>query len=208
MWLLKRAYVLALMLIILAALAFGCISQAQPNPKNATYGYLFYDFNKAHDWKYNVTMVAGNASSTWNMTVHQVNETDNGSILRHFTVDTVGNGMNITYDIWSNATTYQVTRMHAKGSTGNFYQDEETSALQVYTLPDFGLAYYYVPFSSVKTVEVAGADGRIAPATWYAATDNRGFTVAYLINPAVPVPLSVKTIDRNTNVTSMLLDYK
>jgi len=205
---LKHAYALAFALIILAALTFGCVSSAQPSPNNATYGYKFYDFNKAHSWTYNVTMSAGGVNSTWDMMVSQKNETVNGSILRHFIVETTGNGMNITYDVWSNASTYQVTRMHAKGSTGDFYQDTDTSTLQIYTLPDFGLTYYYVPFSPVKQVTVIEQNGNTAPATLYAATDNKGFTVAYLVNPDVPVPLKIEAIDKNYKVTSMLTQFQ
>ncbi len=204
----KYAYALVFALIILAALVFGCISQAQPSPNNSTYGYKFFDFNKAHDWKYNVTMSAGGVNSTWDMMVHQENETINGSVVRHFVIQTIGNGMNITYDVWSNASTYQVTRMHAKGSTGDFYQDNDTSTLQIFTIPDFGLTYYSVPLSPVKTITVVGADGRSAPATLYAATDNKGFTVAYLANRDVPVPLKIETIDKNIKVTSMLMEVK
>ena len=200
----KHAYALAFALIILAALTFGCISSAQPPPANSTYGYKFYDFNKAHSWTYNVSMSAGGANSTWDMLVSQKNETVNGSIMRHFIVETIGNGMNITYDIWSNASTYQVTRMHAKGSIGDFYQDTETSTLQIYTLPDFGLSYYFVPFTPMKQITAVGQNGNMAPATLYAATDNKGFTVAYLINPDVPVPLKIEAIDKNYKVTSML----
>jgi hypothetical protein len=202
---LKHAYALAFALIILAALVFGCISGAQPSLNNTTYGYKFYNFNQAHAWKYNVSMAAGGVNSTWDMLVSQKNETVNGSVLRHFIVETIGNGMNITYDIWSNASTYQVTRMHAKGSIGDFYQDADTSTLQIYTLPDFGLSYYYVPFSPVKQITVIGQDGKTAPATLYAATDNKGFTVAYLVNPDVSVPLKIETIDKNYKVTSMLM---
>lgn len=202
----KHAYALAFALIIVSALAFGCVTQAQQFPKNATYGYKFFDFNQAHDWKYNVTMSTNGTNSTWDMMVHQENETVNGSVIRHFIIQTIGNGMNITYDVWSNASTYQVTSMHAKGSAGDFYQDTDTSTLQIYTLPDFGLAYYFVPFTPVKTITVVGADGRTAPATLYSATDNKGFTVAYLANPSIPVPIKIETIDKNSKVTSMLME--
>jgi hypothetical protein len=202
----KHAYALAFALIIVTALVFGCVTQAQQSPKNATYGYKFFDFNKAHDWTYNITMSTNGTNSTWNMMVHQENETINGSVVRHFVILTVGNGMNITYDVFSNASTYQVTDMHAKGSTGDFYQDTDTSTLQIYTLPDFGLAYYFVPFAPVKTITVIGADGRTAPATLYSATDNKGFTVAYLANPDIPVPIKIETIDKNFKVTSLLTD--
>ncbi|HEY3422094.1 MAG TPA: hypothetical protein VGK13_02970 [Methanocellaceae archaeon] len=192
----------------MTALVFGCITHAQPSPNNVTYGYKFFNFNQAHDWKYNVTMAAGGVNSTWNMSVHQENETINGSIMRHFIVETIGNGMNITYDVLSNASTYQVTNMHAKGSIGDFYQDKDTSTLQVNTIPDFGLIYYFVPFSPVKQITVVGQDGRTAPATLYAATDNKGFTVAYLVNPTVPVPLKIEATDKNCKVTSMLTEVR
>lgn len=203
----KRAYALVFALIICIALVSGCTSQAEPSQKNATAGYKFYDFNKAHTWKMNITMYASGVNSTWDMIVHQENETVDGSILRHFQIDTIGNGMNITYDVWSNATTYEVTRMHAKGYTGDYYEDRDTSKQQVYTLPDFGLSYYFVPFLPIRQINVVSPDGRIAPATIYAATDNKGFTVAYWINPSLPVPIKVEATDKNFKITSMLVEY-
>jgi hypothetical protein len=205
---LKRAYALAILLVISGALVFGCITTAQPPSKDAVYGYKFFDFNKAHYWKMNVTMSASGVNATWDMAVRQNNETINGSILRHFQVDTIGNGMNITYDIWSNATTYEVVRMHAKGAIGDFYQDTDTSTLQIYTLPDFGIIYYLVPLSPLRNVTVSMPDGNTATAYWYAATDNKGYTIAYLANPNVPVPLEIKTIDKNYEVTSRLMEYQ
>jgi hypothetical protein len=203
---LKRAYVAVFLLIACAAMVSGCSSRAL-DLKNATFGGNFYDFNNVHYWKDNVIMSANGVNSTWNMTVYVKNDTLNGTPARYMQVVTEGNGMNITYDIWSNATTYDVLKMHAKGTIGDYYQDRDTSKLQIYTLPDLGLSYYFVPFWPVKNVMAKTPDGSMIPVIIYSASDNKGFSVTYCIHPQVPVPLKVEMVDKNFKITETLVEY-
>ena len=188
------------------AIAAGCVSQAE-YLKNATYGSNFYDFNKVHYWKDNVTMYGGGVNSTWNMTVYVTNGSLNGTPARYMKIITEGNGVNITYDVWSNATTFNVLRMHAKGTQGDYFQDRDTSTLQIYTLPDVGLSYYFVPFWPVKNTTARTLDGALIPLTVYSASDNRGFSVTYTVSPLLPVPIRVEMADKNFKIMETLIDY-
>ncbi len=202
----KRAYVAVFLFILCAALVSGCLSQAQL-PKNATFGGNFYDFNNVHSWKYGVVMAASGVNSTWNMTTSVKNDQLNGTPARYMQVLTEGNGMNITYDVWSNATTYNILRMHAKGDIGGYFQDRDTSSLQIFTLPDIGLSYYYVPFMPVENYSVTMPNGGTIPVTIYTATNNNGFTVTYWIYKGSPVPLRVEMTDKNFKISETLLEY-
>lgn len=202
----KRAYAAVILFLAAAALVSGCFSQAQ-YPKNATLGADFYDFNRLHYWKDSVVMSANGVNATWNMTVYVANDTLNGTPARYLRVVSEGNGMNITYDVWSNATTYGVLRMHAKGATGDYFQDRDTAKQQIYTLPDLGLSYYFVPFPPVRSMAVRTPDGNALPVTIYSATNNVGFTVSYMISPGLPVPLKVEMADKNYRITQSLLEY-
>ncbi|WP_048198305.1 hypothetical protein [Methanocella arvoryzae] len=193
-----------LILLLLALLASGCVSGMQGSPyANATPGKKLYDLGNASQWAYAVNMSANETSSEWNMTVHNY-----AGSPRHMVIHTSGNGMDIIYDVWWNQTTYRVERMHANGSIGDYYQDHDVSPLQIQTLPDTGLNYYFVPFQPIRTVTARGPDGSMANLTVYAATDNQGFTVAYWIHPAVPVPAKILMSTRDFNITMMLTDYK
>lgn len=202
----KRAYVAVFIFIMCAAPVSGCYSQAE-YMKNATFGNNFYNFDKVHYWKDNVTMYGGGVNSTWNMTVYVRDDTLNGTPARYMQVVTEGNGMNITYDVWSNATTYNILKMHAKGTIGDYFQDRDTSTLQIYTLPDVGLSYYFVPFWPVKNVTARTPDGGTIPLTVYSATDNKGFSVTYWISPLAPVPLKVEMTEKNFKITGSLVEY-
>ncbi len=203
----KRAHVVVLLLIIGAALASGCVSRAD-YLKNATFGSSFYDFNKVHYWKNNVTMYGGGTSSTWDMAVDIKNDTLDGAPVRYMKIVTEGNGMNITYDVWSNATTLQVLKMHAKGTQGDYFQDRDTSSLQIYTLPDVGLSYYFVPFWPIKNTTVKTSNGVMVPITIYSASDNKGFTVTYTVSPLVPVPIRVEMAGKDYKIVETLIDYR
>lgn len=202
----KRAYVAVFFLIVCAVLMSGCYSQAQ-YMKNATYGANFYDYNKLHYWKDSVVMSASGVNATWNMTIYVRNDTLNGTLARYMQVVTEGNGMNITYNIWSNATTYAVLLMHATGYMGDYYQDRDTSTLQIFTLPDVGLSFYYVPFSLLGNITARTANGNVIPVSIYSATSSTGFSVIYSIYPPVPVPLKVEMVDKNYTITESLLEY-
>lgn len=193
-----------LLFLLLVILASGCVSGMQASPyTNATAGKKLYDLGNASHWTYAVNMTASNTSSVWNMTVDNY-----GGNPRHMVVSTVGNGMDIAYDIWWNETTYQVGQMHAKGTIGDYYQDQDVSPLQINTLPDTGLTYYFVPFQPVSKVNARGLDGQAANLTLFAASDNTGFTVAYWMHPAIPLPAKILMSARDFNTTMMLTDYK
>lgn len=202
----KHALLAVFLIILCAAMVSGCYSSAE-YLKNATPGSSFYNFNGVRYWKDSVTMYASGANSTWNMTVFVRNDTLDGKPVRYMQVITQGNGMDITYDIWSNLTTLEVLKMHAKGSIGDYFQDEDTSKLQIYTLPDIGLSYYFVPFWPIKNIMGRAADGSIIPITVYSASDNKGFSVTYWVSPRVPVPIRVEMADKNFKITEMLLEY-
>ncbi len=201
----KRAF-LAVFMVLCAAAMSGCYSSAE-YLKNATPGSSFYNFDVVSYWKDNVTMYASGVNSTWNMTVFVRNDSLDGKPVRYMQVITEGNGMNITYDIWSNLTTFDVLKMHAKGSIGDYFQDRDTSKLQIYTLPDIGLSYYFVPFWPIKNVMGKTTDGRMIPITVYSAADNKGFSVTYWASPQVPVPIRVEMADKNFRITEMLVEY-
>jgi len=207
---LKRAY-LALFLLAACVVACatglaGCVSQAQ-NLNNATLGVNFYNYSQVHYWKDNVTMNASNVTSTWNMTVYVRNDTLNGTPVRYMQILTQGNGMYITYDVWSDPKTMAVTRMHAKGYTGDYFQDKDTSVLQINTLPDVGLSYYFVPFWPIRNMTAKTPDGNIIPITVYSASDNKGLTVSYWMCPYVPVPMKAEVADPNLRITETLVEY-
>ena len=202
----KRAYVAVFILLLIpcAALVSGCVSQAL-NMSNATYGSSFYNLSNVHYWEDNVVMTANGTSSTWNMTVYVKNDTYNGQPARYMQVVTVGNGMNITYDIWSNPTTYSVLNMHAKGTIGDFYQDKDTSVLQIGTLPDVGLTFYYIPFWPVSNTTVRMPNGNTIPVTIYSVTDNNGNSLSYMIYKQSPVPLKVEIAQKTYTIDQTLL---
>ena len=204
----KHKLALAMLLLAVGAsfVAAGCVYGIQSSPyQNATMGKQLYDVNNVTSWKYLVTMSASGANATWNMTV---NDTRGAGAERHMTVGTVGNGMDILYDIWWNATTFQIERMHARGWLGDEYRDKDVSPLQIYTLPDVGLAYYFVPFQYMENVSVRSVDGIVSRAFIFKATDNKGFSVSYLHHPQVPLPLKIEMADQNFSYTMLLADYK
>lgn len=206
-----QALAFALTILIAAVIISGCSSQIHSIPQssgNISYGYNFYDYDKLHSWKYDINMTASNKTSSWEMTVKQYPEAVNDSRLRHLIVDTVGNGMNIRYDIWSNASNYRIERMHARGSIGDYYQDRDVSQLQIYTLPDLGLSYYYVPFLRIGNVTVADVDGKLAEVMVFSATDNKGFSVTYWIHPDMPLPVRVEMSEENFKITMLLTEYR
>ena len=191
----------------MAAIAMaGCISGMQASPySGAVMGKQIYNMGNLSHWKYAVTMSAGGANSTWNMTVNNSRGPD-GEM--YMTVGTVGNGMDILYDVWWNATTYGVDRMHARGWIGDYFQDRNVSPLQILTLPDTGLNYYFVPFQYVGSTMVRGLNGQVGQLGVYSATDNKGFSVTYWAYPGIPLPLKVQLSNRDFNITMMLQDYK
>jgi hypothetical protein len=152
-------------------------------------------------------MSASGVNSTWNMTIYVKNDELNGTPARYMQVLTEGNGMNITYDVWSNATTYDILRMHAKGKMGDYFQDRDTSKLQIFTLPDIGLSYYYVPFTPVKNYTANMPNGGTIPVTVYTATNNNGFSVTYWIYKRSPVPLRIEMTDKNFKITETLIEF-
>jgi hypothetical protein len=120
-------------------------------------------------------------------------------------VVTVGNGINITYDVWSDPTTYSVLNMHANGTMGNFSQDKDTSVLQIGTLPDMGLTFYYIPFWPVSSTTVRMPNGNTIPVTVYSVTDNSGDTLSYLIYKESPVPLKVDIVQKTYTMEQTLI---
>jgi len=202
----KRAYIAAFLLIACAVAMAGCASQAE-YLKNATLGGNFYNYNNVHYWKDSITMNASGVSSRWNMTVYVKNDTLNGAPVRYMQIVTEGNGMDITYDVWSDPKNYSVVKMHGKGTIGDYYQDKDTSTLQIGTLPDVGLSYYFVPFWPVKNITARTPDGNTIPITVYSASDNKGLTVAYWMCPYVPVPMKVEVSDQNVWLTETLVGY-
>ncbi len=203
----KRDCLAVLLLILCAAAVAGCSSQAL-DLKNATFGGNFYNYDKVHTWKTNVTMNASGVSSAWNQTVYVKNDTLDGRPVRFMRILAEGNGMNITYDVWSDPKNYSVLRMHAKGTTGDYYQDKDTSPLQIQTLPDVGLTYFFVPFWPVKNYTAKTPDGNLIPVTIYSASDNKGLTVTYWMCPYVPVPMKMQVSDPNLIITQTLLSYE
>ncbi|OPY25525.1 MAG: hypothetical protein A4E28_03092 [Methanocella sp. PtaU1.Bin125] len=201
----RRKIALAL-LLILAMAAAGCVSGIQASPyAGAVTANQIYDIRNASYWKYGVVMSAGGTNATWNMTVNNTWRPDGES---QMTAGTVGNGMDILYDIGYNASTYRVDRMHAKGYIGDFYQDRDVSPLQIQTLPDTGLLYYFVPMQYMGNVTVKDASGRTAGLHVFSATDNRGFTLTYWAHPAMPLPPKIEMTARDFKITMNLLDYK
>ncbi len=202
----KRVYVAVLLLIVCAALVPGCTTRAE-YLKNATFGSSFYDYGKVHYWKDSVVMHGGGVNSTWNMTVYVNNDTFNGEPARYMKIITEGNGMNITYDVWSNATTNKVLKMHASGTQGDYFQDRDTATQQIQTLPDVGLSYYFVPFWPVKNVTAKTPNGVTIPMTVYTVSDNRGMSITYLVSKMVPVPIRVEVVQGDIKLTETLVDY-
>jgi hypothetical protein len=196
------------MLLLAVACTFvaaGCISGIQATPPGSVAGRQFYDLGNLTGWKYAVNMSASGVDSSWNMTV---NNTRGEGGERHMIVGTIGNGMDIVYDIWWNATTYQVSRMHARGWVGDDYQDRDVSTLQIYTLPDTGLTYYFVPFQHAGNVTVKGGNGAESLAYVYTAADNKGFRVTYWAHPMVPLPIKVEMSSADFKITMTLVDYR
>ncbi len=197
---------LALAVLLLAGvIAAGCVSGTGPSPyANAVMARSIYDVANLSSWAYAVNMSAGGTSSAWNMTVNNTGEPGGGM---HMTVGTVGNGMDVRYDVWWNATTYQVDHMHAKGWIGDYYQDRNVSTQQILTLPDTGLNYYFVPLQYAGTVTIKDANGKQGQLGVYTATDYSGFRLTYWAHPAIPLPVKIEMSNRNFNITMMLINY-
>ena len=197
---------LVILLLLAALFVAGCVSGAPYNPPaNAVMGRQIYDLGNVTSWKYAVVMSAGGANATWNMSVNDVRDPD-GEM--NMTVYTLGNGMDVVYNIWWNSTTYNVDRMHAKGKIGDLYQDKDTSTQQIFTLPETGLMYYNVPLQYAGAVNVRDTNGQIGQLGVFTATDNKGFTLTYWAHPAIPLPVKILMSSRDYNITMMLLDYK
>ena len=202
----RHKLALAMLFLLVALVAAGCVSGVQSSPyANAVMGKQIYNLSNVSSWKYMVAMSAGGANSTWNMTV---NNTYNPNGESYMDIGTLGNGMDIRYDVWYNASTYQVDRMHAKGSIGDYYQDRNTSTQQIYTLPDTGLIYYFVPLQYAGVVTVRDASGQPGQLGSFTATDNKGFRLTYWANQAMPLPAIIEMSNRDFNITMMLVDYK
>jgi hypothetical protein len=202
---LRHKLALAMFFLFVAIIAAGCVSGVQSSPyDNAVMGKQIYNLSNVSSWKYAVVMSAAGTNSTWNMTV---NQTAGPGDDRHMEVGTVGNGMDIVYDIWYNASTYQVDRMHAKGWIGDNYQERNVSTMQVYTLPDTGLMYYFVPLQYAGAVSVRDASGQTGQLGVYTATDNKGFTLTYWAHQAMPLPAKIQMSTRDCNITMMLISY-
>ena len=139
------------------------------------------------------------------MTVNNTRDPD-GEM--YMTVGTVGNGMDILYNVWWNASTYMVDRMHAKGYIGDYYQDRDVSPLQIQTLPDTGLLYYYVPMQFMGNVTVKDATGKTGKLAVFSATNNHGLTLTYWAHPAMPLPPKIELTDRDFKITMSLIDYR
>lgn len=201
----RHKLALALLLMLAMAVA-GCVSGMQASPyAGATPGKDIYDLGNASYWKYGVVMSAGGTNSTWNLTVNNTVDPDGHP---HMIAGTVGNGMDILYDIWWNASTYQIDRMHAKGYIGDYYQDRDVSPLQIQTLPDTGLLYYAVPLQYVGNVTVRDASGKQAKLAVFSATDRSGFTLAYWAHPGMPLPPKIVMKSQDFEITMSLLDYR
>jgi len=191
---------------MLAMTVAGCVSGMQASPyAGAVTGKQIYDLGNVTFWKYDIIMSAGGTNATWNMTVNNTKGPD-GEM--QMIVGTVGNGMDIVYDIRYNASTYKVDRMHAKGYIGDYYQDREVLPLQIQTLPDTGLLYYFVPMQYVGNVTVKDVTGKTARLAVFSATDNRGFTLTYWAHPAMPLPPKIEMTGRDFKITMNLLEYR
>lgn len=191
---------------MLAMTVAGCVSGMQASPyAGAVTGKQIYDLGNVTYWKYGIIMSAGGTNATWNMTVNNTRGPD-GEM--QMIVGTVGNGMDIIYDIGYNASTYKVDRMHAKGYIGDYYQDRDVLPLQIQTLPDTGLLYYFVPMQYVGNVTVKDVTGTTAKLAVFSATDNQGFTLTYWAHPAMPLPPKIEMTGRDFKITMNLLDYK
>ena len=202
----RHKLALAMFFLLVAIVAAGCVSGVQSSPyANAVMGKQIYNLSNASSWKYTVVMAAGGANSTWNMTV---NNTYNPGSESFMDIGTVGNGMDIRYEVWYNASTYQLSRMHAKGWIGDYYQDRNTSIQQIQTLPDTGLLYYFVPLQYAGAVSVRDISGQAGQLDVYTATDNRGFRLTYWAHPMMPLPAKIEMSNRDFNITMMLISYQ
>jgi hypothetical protein len=202
---LRHKLALAMFFLLAAIIAAGCVSGVQPSLyENAIMGKQIYNLSNVSSWKYTVVMSAGGTNSTWNMTVNQTAGPDGE---RHMEVGTVGNGMDILYDIWYNSSTFNVDRMHAKGWIGDYYQERNVSTMQIYTLPDTGLIYYFVPLQYAGAVSVHDVNGQTGQLWVYTATDNKGFRLTYWAHPAMPLPAKIEMSNRDFNITMMLISY-
>ena len=202
----RHKLALAMFFLLVAIVAAGCVSGVQSSPyANAVMGKQIYNLSNASSWKYTVVMAAGGANSTWNMTV---NNTYNPGSESFMDIGTVGNGMDIRYEVWYNASTYQLSRMHAKGWIGDYYQDRNTSIQQIQTLPDTGLLYYFVPLQYAGAVSVRDISEQAGQLGVYTATDNRGFRLTYWAHPMMPLPAKIEMSNRDFNITMMLISYQ
>jgi hypothetical protein len=180
---LRYELALAVLFLLVALVAVGCVSGVQSSPyANAVMCKQIYNLSNVSSWKYMVEMSARGTNSTWNMTV---NNTYNPRGESYMDIATLGNGMDIRYDVWYNASTYQIDRVHARGSIGNYYQDRNTSTQQIYTLPDTGLIYYFVPLQYAGVVTVQDASEQPGQLGAFTATDNKGFRLTYWANQAM-----------------------
>jgi len=126
----------------------------------------------------------------------------------YMTISTVGNGMDIPYDVWWNPATYQIDRMHAKGRIGDNYQDQDTSPLQINTLPDTGLLYPFVALSYVDNVTVRDNAGHIGQLEVFTSSNGIGDSLIYWVHPGMPLPVKIQIKERNYAITMMLLNYR
>lgn len=202
----RHKLALAFLFLLAVAVSAGCVSGAPYSPyANSVPGKQLYNLSNVSSWKYAVVMSASGTNTTWNMTVNQTGDPD-GEM--HMEVGTVGNGMDILYDIWYNGSTFQVYRMHAKGWIGDYYQERNVSNQQILTLPDTGLIYYFVPLQYAGSVPVRDASGQIAQLGVFTATDNKGFRLTYWAHPEMPLPAKIEMSGRDFNVTMMLISYR
>ncbi len=204
----RHKLALAFLFLLAAGVAAGCVSGAPSGPyANAVLGKQLYNLSNASHWEYNVVMSTGSTNSTWNMTMSQTAEP---GVERRMEIGTVGNGMDILYDVWYDTSTFQVNRMHAKGWIGDYYQERNVSTMQIQTLPDTGLLYYQVPMQYAGSVMVKDAGGQAGQLYVYTASNNRGLTLTYWIHPAIPVPVKIQlnNSDMGVILTMMLNSYR
>lgn len=202
----KRDRLLFFALILICLAVAGCTQMpaAPMNSGDVVIGHKLYNIDRLSYWKYNVTMATKDTNASWDMMVN--NSIEDGT--RHMGVYTLGNGMDITYDVRSNVSSYKIDRMYANGTIGDYYQNREVSPLQIFTLPDTGLSYYYVPFRDMGNVTIKGTGGNEAQANVYSASDNRGFTVTYWVHPEIPAPVRIEMSTSDFEIVMMLTDYK
>jgi hypothetical protein len=205
---LRHKLALAFLFLLAAGVAAGCVSGAPSNSYADTIpGKQLYNLSNVSHWEYSVVMSTSGANSTWNMTMNQMTEPGKE---RHMEIGTVGNGMDILYDVWYDTSTFQVNRMHAKGWIGDYYQERNVSTMQIQTLPDTGLLYYQVPMQFAGSVMVRDVGGQAGQLNVFTASNGRGLTLTYWTHPAIPVPVKIQLNNSEMGVilTMMLDSYK